>query len=62
MTESSMNSEDSSKFDRDEWIRRASFEEFSNFMAAEYGAGTFNLAFQAINENKQLIYADDENY
>ena len=40
----------------------ASYQEFAQYMAAEFGADNFNIAFKAINENKQLVYADDGNY
>lgn len=62
MTESSMDSEAASNFNRENWIRMASYPEFAQFMSIEFGDDNFNLAFKAVNENKQLVYSDDGNY
>ena len=40
----------------------ASYQEFAQYMIAEFGDDNFNIAFKAINENKQLVYSDDGNY
>ena len=41
MTESSMDSEVAQNFNRENWIRRASYAEFAQFMSIEFGEENF---------------------
>ena len=64
ITELSMDSSASKEFHRENWIRCASLEDFSKYMATEFGEEPFAVGFKSVNENKQLIYEDigDGNY
>lgn len=64
MTELSMDSEASKAFQRENWIRCASEEDFAKFMVTEFGETSYTIGFQTVTENKQLIYEDvgDGNY
>jgi hypothetical protein len=56
-----MDSETSAHFNNENFIRRASEQEFTKYMVKEFGEEVFEVAFKAMNENRQLIYEDDGN-
>lgn len=55
----SMDPENKSNFEIENWIRQAPEKDFFDFMVKEFGDEVFGTGFKAIEANRQLVYDID---